>query len=163
MKMKDYPDAFCALYSCFFDDMHYKHIWNKPSITTEWVWNLWDVPRSISPGSCRFFFLSGDGTLTLSEVPWWHILSVMSWPHRFLQTCYIKRGLQKLSEGKTHPFPMSSTVWSLKSSPSTSLSLLCANIAFDLGPLEIRTCYSQYHSQLQLKNVSIHNIIKGAC
>lgn len=34
-------------------------------------------------GPVGFFFLSGDGTLTLSEVPWRHILSLMSRPHRF--------------------------------------------------------------------------------
>lgn len=101
-KIRDYLLIFllfCAL--CFFDAMHCKHIWNKTPITTEWVINLWDVPLSISSGSCWLFL----------KIWWWYInalrspLAVHSFTYVtatqiFLQTCYIKRGLQKLSEGK---------------------------------------------------------------
>lgn len=80
---KGWSLCLCLFYSYFFDGMCCKHVWKETPVTTEWVRNLCDVPLSISPGSCRLFLKSGDGTLTLSEVPWRHILSLMSRPRRF--------------------------------------------------------------------------------
>ncbi len=57
----------------------------------------------------------------------------------FYRPVISREDFKSFQKARHHPFTMSNTVWSLKSSPSTSLSLLCTNIAFALRALECRT------------------------
>lgn len=124
---------FCALYSYFFDAMHCKHIWNITPITTEWVRNLWDVPLSISSGSCWLFFFIWRWYINALRSPLAaHSYTYVTATQIFYRLVISREDFKSFQEARQHPFTMSSTVWSLKSSPSTSLSLLYANIAFDL-------------------------------